>query len=307
MICTSCVASLAWLLAATSPLVASGLFCPRPAVISATVAELRSSRTRPSDSRILIARNAVSDAFGSPEDDPEQRSRRDLLRAALVVPAGAFLLSPSFPASTTAGPKVTPLPSVDAALDLIDRSCNRRFLHAVVASDYNFLYRGLPSGGIDAQSPTIRVEPCDLLDPETYGSEEAASYFRKLDESMKSNGSPILPSNGHLGVTCPKAAAEWGGIAASVWPLGGDDDDDGGVHFAWFESGGEFWPRQTKSGGAAADGIIVDGVDCGRLSLDDALVGDRWEVMFRADRGFLAVPSAFDAQLREGLRQSFLM
>lgn len=316
MVCSrGATAYLTCLLAATSPPAVAGLLSfHHPASIPAHVDRAVGYRSP------LTARSAASDAFRN-TDEPEnpERSRRDVLRAALALPAGAFALSSSsqkgglVEASTTTppglGPRVTALPSVDAALDLIDASCDRRFLHAVVASDYNFLYRGLPSGGIDARSPTLRDEPCDLLDLATYGSDEAAAYFRDLDGAMKARGSPVLPSNGHLGVTCPKAAAEWGGVAASIWPLGGGESDDDGVHFAWFESGGEFWPRPAAraTGGASADGIIVDGIDCGRLSLDDALVGDRWEVLFRADRGFLAVPAAFDAKLREGLRQSFLV
>mmetsp|Transcript_16533 Transcript_16533/g.47594 ORF Transcript_16533/g.47594 Transcript_16533/m.47594 type:complete len:334 (-) Transcript_16533:375-1376(-) len=327
-------AFLSCLLAATSPSAASGFLLRQPSVVpttadAATVPSTPSrrrldsrsrARTRPS-SRSPAALAAASPGAVQKPDDPE-RSRRDVLRAALAVPAGAFAISSSFSASKESSSaqieaesslssnpagltKVTALPSVRAALDLIDKSCDRRFIHAVVASDYNFLYRGLPSGGVDARSPTIRMEPCDLLDPSTYGSDEAASYFRALDDRMKSDGSPVLPSNGHLGVTCPKAAAEWGGVAASVWPLGGEAYDDG-VHFAWFESGGEFWPRPA-AGAVASDNVIVDGIDCGRLSLDDALAGDRWEVLFRADRGFLAVPVAFEAELREGFRSSFLV
>lgn len=320
MVSSRSMGSLICLLTAMSPSAAAGLVLIQPAEIPAagspsplfrSPGDSSASRRVPRasragvGSRALVARSAVSDAFRNA--DPE-RSRRDLLRVALAVPAGALALSSKdggiMEAPSTPGPKVTPLPSVGAALDLIEKSCNRRFLHAVVASDYNFLYRGLPTGGVDARSPTVRVEPCDLLDPATYGSEEAAAFFRELDGRMKSNGSPVLPSNGHLGVTCPEAAAEWGGVAASVWPLGGEDD----VHFAWFESGGEFWPRPSSAaaGSTTAESVIIDGIDCGRLSLDDALVGDRWEVLFRADR-FLTVPVAFEAELRKGLRHSFII
>ena len=40
------------------------------------------------------------------------------------------------------------------------------------------------------------------------------------------------------------------------------------------------------------------------MSLDDALVGDNWEVLFRADK-FIAVPVKFEDELRRELKRSF--
>ena len=178
----------------------------------------------------------------------------------------------------------------------MSKTCNKRYLYNVISSNYNFLYRGRDTS--EAKAPSIRSnEPCDLLDPETYGSEEAASYFAALNRRMAKENSPVLPSNGHLATTCPKAAGEWG-CAASIWPIGEE-----GVHLAWFADGGLFWPRND---GASKD-IVVIGRDCGVISLDDTLIGDNWEVLFRADQGFIAVPVEFETELRKGLQQSFVI
>lgn len=191
---------------------------------------------------------------------------------------------------------IKPLSSVQEAVDIISNTCNRRYLYNIVSSDYNFLYRGLnPS---EAKRSTVQSnQPFDLLDPDTYGSDAAASYFSALEKNMRSKNSPVLPSNGHLATTCPKAAANWG-VAASIWPIGED-----GVHFAWFEDGGLFWPRNEE----ASKEIIFDGRECGKISLDDALVGDAWEILFRADSGFVTVPTKLDTELRKGLQRSFVI
>ena len=191
---------------------------------------------------------------------------------------------------------IQPLRSVREAVGMISTSCNRRFLYNVVASDYNFLYHGLDPE--EATTPSIMAsKPCDLLNPETYGSEMAAAYFAALDKRMAEElKSPVLPSNGHLATTCPKAAGKWG-VAASIWPIGEDD-----VHFAWFADGNLFWPR--PEGGS--EDIIVDGRDCGKMSLDDALIGDNWEVLFRTNK-FVAIPVKFEDELRKELKKSFVI
>lgn len=196
--------------------------------------------------------------------------------------------------ATAAASYTQPLKSVREAVDMISASCNRRFLYNCVASDYNFLYHGLDPE--EAVFPSVQTsKPCDLLNPDTYASEEAASYFAALDRRMaKELKSPVLPSNGHLATTCPKAAGKWG-VAASIWPIGEEN-----INFAWFVDGGLFWPRPE---GASQD-IVVDGKDCGKMSLDDALVGDNWEVLFRADK-FVAVPVKFEDELRRELKRSF--
>lgn len=112
----------------------------------------------------------------------------------------------------------------------------------------------------------------------------------------------VRPSNGHLAVTSPARAGEWG-TPVSVWPLGDDD-----VHFAWFRSGGAFYPRDgaVVGGSVKRNEIVVDGVNCGDVSLEDALRGDGTEVMFSAER-FLAVPIGLEGELREGLKKLFII
>jgi len=123
---------------------------------------------------------------------------------------------------------------------------------------------------------------------------------------------PIRPSNGHLTVTSIEKAKIWGGDAVSIWPLGGGKND---VHFAWLEEGGEFWPCSSTSSRSTVSSekdlpinrkVVVDGIDCGRMGLEDALEGDGWEVMFKADR-FLSVPVSMEKELLDGLRQSFII
>ena len=74
--------------------------------------------------------------------------------------------------------------------------------------------------------------------------------------------------------------------AASVWPLGEN------VHFAWSEDG----EALQKSAGK----MIVDGVDCGRMALEDSLERKNGEIMVRADR-YLMVPVSLEAELLAGL------
>ena len=158
-----------------------------------------------------------------------------------------------------------------------------------------------PTANNDIAAIIIKDEPFDLLDSETYQSDEAASYFQTLDDEMTRSGMNIKPGNGHLATTCPKEAAQWG-KAVSIWPLG-----ENGVEFAWLERGGVFWPRPnakkemniltfpTKYESASSSIMVKDGM------LENALQGDAWEIMFRADNGFLAVSSNIDSDLRRYL------
>ena len=146
--------------------------------------------------------------------------RSRFLRSTSAVVSSCIMYPPIKSAHATAAASYTqPLKSVREAVDVISASCNRRFLYNCVASDYNFLYHGLDPE--EAVFPSVQTsKPCDLLNPDTYASEEAASYFAALDRRMaKELKSPVLPSNGHLATTCPKAAGKWG-VAASIWPMG---------------------------------------------------------------------------------------
>ena len=73
-----------------------------------------------------------------------------------------------------------------------------------------------------------------------------------------------------------------------------------GVEFAWTE-GELFWNSNEPGFGQGNMHILVGDEECNLLS--DALRGDAWEIMFRADNGFVAVPAELDGELREYLRE----
>merc|ERR1712238_318491 len=104
----------------------------------------------------------------------------------------------------------------------------------------------------------------------------------------------------------------------TVWPLmnsssssaststsSGQDDNSGehssGIHYAWHEQGGNFRSSTTTS----RTDIIVDGIDCGRMSLEDALEGNM-EVLVQANQ-FLIVPLSMEEALVSRLKTSFLL
>jgi len=181
--------------------------------------------------------------------------------------------------------------SVDDIVTIIESACDKRYLHAVASLGYeNFIFRGIPSA--EETVATVRIEPFDLFDPNTYGSVQAVSYFQDLEAKMKDL--PIHPSNGHLATTNVNTASEWGGTAASIWPLGLD------VHYSWFQEGGLFWPRND------IDGIVVDGIDCGMVSLEDALLSPETEILFCANK-FLAVPIEMQSQVVSKLKSAFII
>jgi len=159
----------------------------------------------------------------------EGQSRRSFFLTSLPVTIGCVAIAG---AGITAVPQINrmgkttgtsiPLPprttiklnSVGDALTLIEDMCDRKFLHAVVASDYRFLYRGMP---LSSQTlPTVvEREGSDLLVPGTYGEDslEAVTFFRKLDGAMTAK--PVRPGNGHLSTTSTRDAAAWGSPALS--------------------------------------------------------------------------------------------
>eukprot|EP00594_Rhizosolenia_setigera_P015457 CAMPEP_0178957704 /NCGR_PEP_ID=MMETSP0789-20121207/11095_1 /TAXON_ID=3005 /ORGANISM="Rhizosolenia setigera, Strain CCMP 1694" /LENGTH=327 /DNA_ID=CAMNT_0020640049 /DNA_START=20 /DNA_END=1003 /DNA_ORIENTATION=+ len=203
--------------------------------------------------------------------------------------------------------------SMDKVLQIIDSSCDRSFLHAVVSSDYKFLYRGSTNNNNEEEKefPSIHSqEPFDLLQEDTYGSKEALAFFQNVEETLKDE--KVKPSNGHLAVTSSKTALEWGDTAVSIWPLVVNtekndkkiDDRDNGVHFAWFQDKKLFYPRSAAS--ISRGEMIIDGVDCGKENLEDALRVENCEILFSANT-FLAVPAKFDQDLRNALKSSFIM
>lgn len=240
-------------------------------------------------------------------DDESRRSFFTTLTSlpvtvAAVATAGAGILASTAP--TTPSTTLPKLRTVKDALNLISLRGDRKFLHSVVASDYRFLYRGAapapPRSG--RRTPTlVSGEAPDLLLPGTYPSPDALAFFQTLERAMVS--SPVRPSNGHLATTSVRDAAEWGS-PVSIWPLDGGWDQY--AHFAWYEDAGKFWPRTEGRVGTAGEGIIVDGVNCGSVNLEDALRTEGGEVMFGAEE-YLEVPAEWDRELREELKGAFLL
>lgn len=222
------------------------------------------------------------------------KSRRDV-----VISTGSLLLSPLLipvpieHASAKEGPYENISPTREI-IKYIVNNANQKFLRSVADANYNFLYRGLSPnaskqlGTTNNSALIITYEPFDLLDIDTYGSEEAVAYFQSLEVQLYTNKVSIRPSNSHIGTTCPKEAAKWG-TAVSIWPLG-----EYGVEFAWLEEGGLFWPVSLSHARAI---VHSDGSS----GLSQALQGDAWEIMFRAEK-FLAVPAGLDKELRQLLR-----
>jgi len=187
---------------------------------------------------------------------------------------------------------VHPAASPRAIVSALDATCNRRFLRTVAGSSYHFLYRGLDPGvPLRSSSPTIRREEPGLLDPSTCGDVGASNFFASLERSVAAEGLPLRPSAAHLG-----KARSWD-RAVSACPLGED------VHYAWYRGGGRFSPPAAA---APERTLIVDGVKCGEVGLDDALALDASEVMFSAQR-WMVVPAELDGELRKELARAFLV
>jgi len=204
-------------------------------------------------------------------------SRRDALASLLLV-ASAGIVGSSTSPQVSSSENLRLLGSVDEALALIESDCDRRFLHGIVASGYNLMYRGIPTN--NSRFPMIiESEASDTL---------LSSGYISLEKDMADR--PIKPSNAQLAFTSPGLVVD--GEAASIWPLGND------VHFAWSEDGGSLQNSAGK--------VIVDGVDCGRMSLEDALEAKDREIMFRADQ-YLAVPASMQEDLLTGLRSAFII
>ena len=222
------------------------------------------------------------------------KSRREFIAFTTMMPS---LLMPLIYQEDAYAADELNLSTTKEVAQYIKKYANQYFLRSVIESDYNFLYRGQL---VDKNSCgiVIKDEPFDLLDVDTYGSIAAASYFQSLEVQMNANGLSIRPSNSHMGTTCPLEAAKWG-TAVSIWPIG---DKINSVQFAWMEDGGLFWPIPTSQLPKPRNIAHSDGTHKSD-GLSDALRGDAWEIMFRADNGFLAVPATFDDELKQILQE----
>jgi len=229
--------------------------------------------------------------------------------------AGILQSQSSLPSSTSAASSSTsfiPISNLDDVVKQIETSVDRRFLHAVVASGYHqHLYAS--KNQVLTRNAGQRSTDND--------NTNLVELERNQAEFWKDR--PIQPSRCQLFVTdLDVARKRWGGSnnnddIITVWPMmmsssststsSGRADDGGdhsGIHYAWPEKGGNF--RGASAVNANDDsGIIVDGIDCGRMSLEDALEGNM-EVLVQADQ-FLIVPLSMEEALIKRLKTSFLL
>jgi len=228
--------------------------------------------------------------------DVSSKKRRSYVASSIII-----LLPWQFEGDVYAKETVESITDIKRIASYISKEVDPLFLSNVIKSNNNFLYRGLSSeqskatkvGRRFAAAIILKDEPFDLLDASTYESNEAAAYFQSLEEELTT----LKPSNSHIGTTCPKEAAKWG-HAASIWPLG-----EKGVEFAWLADGGTFWPISDGTSNTKKRTIISSSSSAKQnhikgKELSDALQGDAWDIMFRADNGFLAVPIELDEELR---------
>lgn len=225
-----------------------------------------------------------------------QLDRRDLLAASLgsvAVAAGWKFQSETIPTTLVAQSTNTQiLSSLEEAVTLIDDQCDRRFLHALVATDYEqLLYRGV----VPRQAKSLSV--VNTLESATSQSKPVATDFLESLQSASlvedfSGNTPF-----HLTTTGSQASAS----KMSLWPLGTN------VHYCWTENERDgLWSSQGTSLVTSPQQIIVDGVNCGVMSLEDALERPQGQVMVRAD-SFLLVPASMERDLIVRLKDSFII
>jgi len=187
------------------------------------------------------------------------------------------------------------LSSLDDALDLIDTQCDRRFLHAVVASNYRLLYRGTNA------SPVARFPSVYALNSFTGGTTTKALVVADFQAALEEQGINIEKnlltswdntSPFHMAATNARDIGSSSSSTASVWPLGDN------VHFAW--------TAQEQATLKSSENLIVDGIDCGVMSLEDALDRPNGRVLFHAN-SVLLVPTFMEQELVERLKTSFII
>jgi hypothetical protein len=174
--------------------------------------------------------------------------------------------------------------TVEEALQLIKISCDKRFLHAVVASDYCFLYPA------DASSDFLAVDPEEVFSVVNNSNNSRSS---KIDTFYKMAATGDLASK----------------RAPSLWPLEPvtkwneqRSTKNSRIHFAWPQEGGlltsELAEQQQQL-------LVVDGIDCGKMSLEDALERNM-QVLVQAP-SFLIVPHLLEKDLKDGLKGAFFI
>lgn len=263
-------------------------------ISSLTASALGFAPTAPA--KAIASTRLFSDVSSSTESSPGLLDRRDLLTASLgsvAVAAGWKLQSENVPTALVPESTTTQiLSSVEDAVALIDAQCDRRFLHALVATDYEqLLYRGV------APKQAKYLSAVNTMDSGTSQAKPVATDFMESLESASlvedfSGSTPF-----HLTTTGAKATAQ----KMSLWPLGAN------VHFCWTENEQDrLWSESKGSLVTSPQQIIVDGVNCGVMSLEDALERPQGQVMVRAD-SYLLVPASMEQDLIARLKDSFII
>jgi hypothetical protein len=248
-------------------------------LVSANGFLIPSFRKRPS-SKVFVSEPTAS----SEELNVDKRRRNLLLSSSLLVIAAPLVAQNSNIKELIANPvSSTAKMTVDQAVEIIETSCDRRFLHAVVASDYHLLYKAsTATNQISIQSGKDNV----------VSSVMATKDLETLEGKLQDR--PLQPSASRLGFANPKDVnSNNKDVTSIVWPLGEN------VHFAWMEQGRSFESIRED------DNVIVDGVDCGRMALEDALEGGK-QVMFQSEQ-YLSVPRSMEKELLTKLQSSFII
>jgi len=179
----------------------------------------------------------------------------------------------------TIKPSISTVLSAEEALKIIESRGDKRFLHAVVASDYQFLYE---------QSKPISSD----IDVEQI-------FSKKVPSKSNESKSVLLATTGNLGAK----------NSASLWPLENAMASGSDIHYAWPEQGGVLKANKRSDDSptdvGATQTMIVDGIDCGKMSLEDALEG-KMQVLVQAPT-YISVPSHMESSLRKGLQGAFLI
>eukprot|EP00966_Prymnesium_polylepis_P030727 715222-Prymnesium_polylepis.1 len=213
---------------------------------------------------------------------PPTPARRGLLSAAALAalsqqPLAAHSQQPLFRAADAASL------SLGSALELVHKGSPPQFVDAVLATG-RVLYRGE-----ELAVPAILTPAPDLLDAGTYGSDDAARYFERLETCLASAQALARPSTGHIGVARLEAAAAWGHVC-SVWPLGRR------LCYVYPTRRADFWPCDTAADGGDRLQGVVGGVCSEGYGIDRGLATalvEGHEVLFATSRGssFVAIPS----------------
>jgi hypothetical protein len=232
-------------------------------------------------SKVFLSESTAS----SEELNVDKRRRNLLLSSSLIVIAAPFVAQNSIFKELIANPvSSTAKMTVDQAVEIIETRGDRRFLHAVVASDYHLLYK--------ASTATNQISIQSGKDDVVVSSVLSAKDLEALEEKLKDR--PLQPSASRLGFANPKdVTSNNEDVTSIVWPLGEK------VHFAWMEQGTSFESIRED------DKVIVDGVDCGRMALEDALEGGK-QVMFQSEQ-YLSIPRSMEKELLTKLQGAFII